>query len=73
MPRKWDGGESRSFEFFEWTLRYGSNSLRIAVIYRMPYSQAHPVTQSGVFFDEFTTYLESIIMSPEPLLIMVEK
>ncbi|XP_022791543.1 uncharacterized protein LOC111330846 [Stylophora pistillata] len=66
--KKMDGGERRSFEFFEWTLRYGSNSLRIAVIYRIPYSQAHPVTTS-VFFDEFITYLESIIMSPEPLLI----
>lgn len=65
--KKMDGGERRSFEFFEWTLRYGSNSLRIAVIYRIPYSQAHPVTTS-VFFDEFITYLESIIMSPEPLL-----
>ena len=47
---------------------YGSNSLRIVVIYHIPYSQTHPVTTS-VFFDEFTTYLESIIMSPEPLLI----
>jgi len=66
--RKIDGGERRSFEFFEWILRYGSNSLRIVTIYRKPYSQAHPVTTS-VFFDEFTTYLESIIMSTEPLLI----
>lgn len=66
--RKMDGGEHRSFEFGEWVVRYGSKSLRIFTIYHIPYSQAHPVTTS-VFFDEFTTYLESIIMSPEPLLI----
>jgi len=66
--RKIDGGERRSFEFFEWIVHYGSNSLRIVTIYRIPYSQAHPVTTS-VFLDEFTTYIESIIMSAEPLLI----
>ena len=60
--KKVDGSERRSFK---WTLRYGSSNLRIAVIYRIPYSQAHSVT-TCVFFDELTTYLESIIMSPEP-------
>ncbi|XP_068741951.1 uncharacterized protein [Montipora capricornis] len=66
--RKVDSGERRSFEFCEWILKYGSGKLRVIVIYRPPYSAAHPVT-SGVFLDEFSVYLESVVMSPEPLLI----
>ena len=34
----------------------------------MPYSSKDPVT-TALFSEEFTTYLESFIMSPEPLLI----
>ena len=66
--RKVDSGERRSFEFGEWILKYGSSKLGVIVIYRPPYSAAHPVT-SGVFLDEFSVYLESVVMSPEPLLI----
>ena len=66
--QKVDGGECTSFEFSEYMLHYGSNKLRIVVVYRTPYSAAHPVT-TAVFFNEFSSYLESIIMSPEPLLI----
>ena len=66
--RKVDSGERRSFEFGEWILKYGSSELRVIVIYRIPYSTAHPVSTS-VFLDEFPAYLESVVMSPEPLLI----
>ena len=63
-----DCGERRSFEFGEWILKHGSTKLRVIVIYRILYSAAHPVSTS-VFFDEFPAHLESVVMSPEPLLI----
>ena len=66
--RKVDSVERRSFEFGEWILKYGSSKLRVIVIYCPPYSAAHPVT-SSVFLDQFSVYLESVVMSPEPLLI----
>lgn len=65
---KVDAGERKSFEFSEWIVEYGSCKLRTVVIYRPPYSSNHPVTTS-VFFDEFAKYLESIVMTSEPLLI----
>lgn len=61
-------GQLKSFEFSEWIVEYGSCKLRIVVLYRPPYSTNHPVT-TRVFFDEFTNYLETIILSSEPLLI----
>ena len=66
--RKVDSGERRSFEFGEWILKCGSSKQRVIVIYRPPYSAAHPVT-SSVFLDEVSVYLKSVVMSPEPLLI----
>ena len=38
------------------------------LIYRIPYSSKDPVTKA-MFSEEFTNYLESVITSPEPLLI----
>ena len=62
-------GEKRSFEFSEWIiLGQGSHKVRIVVVYRLQYSPNHPVT-TGVFFEEFSDYLESIIFSSEPLLV----
>ena len=52
-----------------WILQYRSCKLRTIIVYRTPYSAAHPVVTS-VFFDEFFTYLEFGIMSSEPLLIV---
>ena len=57
-----DGGERKSFEFSEWIIQYYSTKLRIIIVYRIPYSTAHPICAS-VFFDEFSSYLESVIMS----------
>ena len=37
-------------------------------MYRLQYSSSHPVTVD-VFFEEFSVFLESIILSSEPLLI----
>ena len=63
-----DSGERRSFEFGEWILKHGSSKLRVIVTYRITYSAAHPISTS-VFLDEFPAYLESVVMSSEPLLI----
>ena len=40
----------------------------ILIIYRIRYSSKDPV-ETATFSEKFTTYLESFIMSPEPLLI----
>ena len=62
-------GEIRSFEFSEWIiLGQGSRKIRIVIVYRLQYFSNHPVT-TGVFFEEFSDYLGSIILSSEPLLI----
>ena len=57
-----------SFECWEWIVNCGSCKLTILIIYRVTYSLKDPV-RAASFFEEFTTYLESFIMSPEPLLI----
>ena len=56
-------GEQRSFEFSEWViLGQGSRKIRIVIVYRLQYSPNHPVS-TGVFFEEFSDYLESLILS----------
>ena len=42
--------------------------IRLVIIYRTPYSSSHPVMVS-TFMDEFADYLESTVLSTEPLLI----
>lgn len=59
-------GSKSSFEFSAYLLSSGSFRLRLAIVYRPPYSQNHPVTIS-TFLEEFSEYLESIILSSEPL------
>lgn len=63
-----DGGEKRSFEFSEWNFIGTNRTIKTVAVYRPPYSQAHPVSPS-VFFEEFSTFLESIVMCSEVLLI----
>ena len=63
-----DAGEKTSFEFSEWSLSLNSFRARLSIIYRPPYSAQHPVTLN-TFMDEFATYLESIILVPEPLIV----
>ena len=43
-------------------------SVKLIVVYGPPYSMAHPILP-GRFFDEFSNYLETIVLSPEMLLI----
>ena len=63
-----DSGEKDSFEFSEYVMNSDNNKLRVCVIYRPTYSAAHPVTPQW-FLSEFTQHLESVILSPELLLI----
>ena len=62
-------GEKTSFEFAEYIVISGSNKVKVAIIYRTPYSEKHPVTVS-TFLGEFAEYLESIVMLSERLLIV---
>ena len=44
----------------------GTFKVRVVVLYLPPYSPAHPVTTS-TFFTDFADYLETLILSSEPL------
>ena len=61
-------GERISFEFAEYLVSSGTSKFRLIVVYRPPYSQVHRVSVS-TFLEEFAGYVESIILTPEPLLI----
>ena len=43
-------------------------SMRYVIVYRPPYSSLHPVSTSA-FFDEFSQFLENVVMCPEALVI----
>ena len=58
-----------SFEYAEFIVKSGSFSTRLVIVYHPPYSREHSHTDRA-FLAEFTTYLESIILSVEPLLII---
>ena len=58
-----DGKEHDSFEFSEWILKTTNRSICIVAVYRPPSSSA------SVFFDEFSSYHENIVMCPEPLVV----
>ena len=60
--------EKSSFEFSEWRVSFNSLRAKLVVGYRPPYSEAHPITPR-VFFEEFGSYLETIILSPESLIL----
>ena len=63
-----DAKENQSFEFSEWSVRVNQYVLNMVSVYRPPYSADHPIS-SRVFFDEFSSYLEGIVMTPGILLI----
>ena len=68
--KKIDAGVSAqySYEFSEWIVKSNGYNIRIAIIYRPPYSERHPVT-TNVFLTEFPDYLESLLLCKERLLI----
>ena len=66
--RRIDAGGKESFEYSEWTISSPSLNLRLVLLYRPPYSADHRVSTND-FFTEFSTYLESILLSKEHLVI----
>ena len=66
---KIDAGNRTSYEFSEWLIHLTSaEKMRVVVVYRPSYSGEHKVPTS-VFFDEFSAYLESLLLCKERLLI----
>ena len=55
-------------ELSEWILISGSARIRLAIVYRPPYSTKHPVTISS-FISEFSQYLESFVLCTQPILL----
>ena len=47
-----------------------TSRLRLVTDYRPPYSAKHPVTTSTFYSGPFTDYLESLVMSSEPSIIL---
>ena len=66
--KKIAAGEKSSFEFSEWRVSFNSLRAKLVVVYRPPYSEKHPI-KPRVFFGEFGSYLETIILSPESLIL----
>ena len=60
--------EFRSFELMDINIKSVKSSIRYLNIYRPPYSTKNKLTAT-MFFDEFADLLESIIPSPDQLLI----
>ena len=58
-----------SFEFSEWNVTIQNHVIKLVAVYRPPSSSTHPQPMSLFFFEEFSTYLESIVISTERLLI----
>lgn len=59
---KIDAGNRTSYEFSKWLICLTSaEKMRVVVVYRPPYSGEHKVPTS-VFFDEFSAYLESLLL-----------
>ena len=66
--KKIAAGEKSSFEFSEWRVSFNSLRAKLVVVYRLTYSETHPTTPR-VFFEEFGSYLETIVLSPESLIL----
>ena len=60
--------ELQSFKYSEWSIRAGTQRLKLIIIYRPPYSVNHPVS-TAVFFTEFSSFIESAVLCTDRLLI----
>eukprot|EP00795_Rhopilema_esculentum_P016057 gene16057-7404_t len=67
-PEKISVGQTRSFEYSKYAVRFDGKKFFIHVIYRPPYSERNPVS-TNVFFEEFTDYLEGSVVCVEPIII----
>ena len=63
---KLESGSRNSFQFSEYLVCTRPLRIRLVIIYLPPYSTNHPVTVNG-FIDEFSEYLESVILSNDLL------
>ena len=59
---KHSDNSSSSFEFSELSVKFGSFAAQLSIVYHPPCTKS--------FVSEFTSYLESIILSTEPILIV---
>jgi len=63
-------GHTESLEYSEWVVSSGAgHDLRMVIMYRQPYSENHRVPMS-VFFRDFSSCRESVILSKEHLAIV---
>lgn len=63
-------GEKESFEYCELLVQISSSlKIRVVIIYRPPHSEDHRVSVV-TFLSEFSSYMESIILSKDHLLIL---
>ena len=63
-------GEEESFEYCELLVQISSSrKIRVVIVYRPPFSKNHRVPM-GTFLLEFSSYMESIILSNDRLLIL---
>ena len=66
--KKIEACQRSSFEISEYILSSDSWRIRLAIVYRPPYSTNHPVTLA-TFISEFAQYLESFVLCTEPILV----
>ncbi len=62
-------GQKTSFEYSEYLIKWSNKRIKLCIIYHPPYSHSNPVS-TGTFLEEFDVYLDSIVMSDEPLCIV---
>ena len=67
-PKQISAGQKKTFEVSEWILRFITDIIHVAVIYRPPYSEQNKVSITD-FIAEFSSYLENIITTPHKLVI----
>ncbi len=60
--------QPKSFELLDASLKFKESICRVIVLYRPPPSRKNKLT-TNLFFDEFSQYMESTIITNEPILI----
>ncbi len=64
-----DKGSKQSYQYMDILVPHGSDSVRLLVLCRPPYNtKTNPVPISR-FFEEFSSHMESFMLSPHPILI----
>ena len=60
--------QQQSFESSKWNIVACGRSTKFVIVYRPPYSETHPVS-TNVFMQEFSVFLENLVLCPEVLVI----